>query len=116
MGAEVELSAEYWELKKKRMVEMHKSPDRCICCSLDLTVSFNLFPNGRETLNKAEVYLLPEELTTFTGALIQHPNLFPISYSQHLSKKDGIYCIRLESLEPFEDFAERLSEALSVLG
>ncbi|MBT2583108.1 hypothetical protein [Planococcus sp. ISL-109] len=116
MGTEVELNAEFWQLKKKRMIDVHRSLDMCVCWSLDLTVSFRIFRDDRKVVNEAEVFLLPEELPIFTQALIQHPILFPISYSQHLSMERGMYCLRLKSQEPFEDFAERLSEALCRLG
>nr|WP_251047812.1 hypothetical protein [Planococcus sp. ISL-109] len=115
MGTEVEVNTEFWQLKK-RMIEVHKSPGMCVGWSLDLAVSFKIFRDGREAVNEAEVFLLPEELPLFTEALIQHPILLPVSYSQHLSMEHGMSCIRLKSQEPFEDFAERLSEALCALG
>lgn len=115
-GTEMVLNAEFWQLKKKRMIEVHRSPGMCVGWSLDLTVSFKILRDGQEAVNEAEVFLLPEELPIFTEALIQHPILFPISYSQHLSMERGVSCIRLKSQEPFKDFAERLSEALCALG
>ena len=115
-GTEVEVNTEFWQLKKKRMIEVHKGRDLCVGWSLDLSVSFKIFRDGREAVNEAEVFLLPEELPIFTQGLIRHPILFPTSYSQHLSKERGMYCIRLKSQEPFEDFAERLSETLCLLG
>lgn len=113
MGTEVELNAEFGLFQKKRMIEVRKSPEMCDCLSLDLTVSFRAFRDGRETVNEAEVFLLPEELPPFIQAFIQHPILLPTNYSQHLSIERGMYCIRLTSEEPFEDFADRLSETLS---
>lgn len=115
-GTEVEVNTKFWQLKKKRMINVYSSRDFCVGWSLDLTVSFKIFRDGRESVNEAEVFLLSEELPVFTQALIKHPILLPISYSQHLSMERDIYCIRLKSQEPFEDFAERLSEALCVLG
>lgn len=115
MGAEVELHGEFLQLKKKRMIKVQKSLDMYVSWSLDLNVSFRLNSDHREASNGAEVFLLPEELPVFTQALIGHPILFPISYSQYLSMERGMYCIRLRSQEPPEDFAERLSEALAVL-
>ncbi|TWT07842.1 hypothetical protein FQV26_08535 [Planococcus sp. CPCC 101016] len=111
IGAEVELSEKSLQLKKKRKIKARQSPDMFICWSLDLIVSYKLLG----AVNEAEVFLLPEELPVFTRALIQHPILFPTSFSQHLSMERGMYCIRLKSQEPAENFAERLSEALSEL-
>lgn len=116
MGTEVDMDTEFWQLKKKRTIKSQKSSGVCVSWSLDLTVSFRLLHDGRKTVNEAEVFLLPEELPIFTRALIQHPILLPISYSQQLSIERGMHCIRLTSQEPFEDFAGRLSEALYALG
>ena len=111
LGAEVQLTENYLQLKKNRKIEARQSPDMYISWSLDLTVSYKL----QGTVNEAEVFLLPEELPVFTLALIQHPILFPTSFSQHLSMERGMYCIRLKSQEPAEAFAKRLSETLSKL-
>lgn len=111
MGGEVEQSEKSLQLKKKRKIKARQSPDMFISWSLDMIVSYKL----QGTVNEAEVFLLPEELPVFTQALIQHPILFPTSFSQHLSMERGMYCIRLKSQEPAEDFAKRLSEALSEL-
>lgn len=115
-GGDMEMNADSWQLKKKRTIQAQKSPDMFVSWSLDLNVSFRLSSNGRETDNQAEVFLLPEELPIFTQALIEHPILFPISYSQHLTMERGMYCLRLTSQELPEDFAERLSGAIYVLG
>jgi len=116
VGTELGVNTEFWQLEKKRKIEVHRSRGMCVGWSLDFTVSFKIFRDGREAVNEAEVFLLPEELPTFTQALMQHPILLPTSYSQHLSMERGMYCIRLKSQEPFEDFAERLSETLCLLG
>ena len=112
MGTEVDVNAEFWQLQKSRMIKVHTSRDMCVGWYLDLTVSFKIFRDDRKTVNEAEVFLLPEEVPIFTQALIRHPILFPINYSQSLSMERGIHCIRLKSQEPFQDFAERLSDAL----
>ena len=116
LGEKVDLNAGFLRLKKKRAIKVRKSPDLSVSWSLDLNVSFRLSRDERMTVNEAEVFLLPEELPVFTRALIQHPIFFPISYSQKMSMERGMHCIRLTSEEPFEDFAERLSGALSRLG
>lgn len=111
LGAEMEVTEKFLQLKKKRKIKARKSPDMYVSWSLDLTVFFRL----QEAVNEAEVFLLPEELSIFTQALIENPILFPTSFSQHLSMERGMYCIRLKSQEPAEEFAERLSEALGAL-
>ncbi|WP_422124716.1 hypothetical protein DHX103_03530 [Planococcus sp. X10-3] len=113
LGSEVELNTDFWRLKKKRLGKLRKSRKK----HADWARSdpFQIFRHDMEDLNRAEVYLLPEELPVFTQALIKHPKSFPITYSQNLSMERGIYCLRLKSHEPFEDFAARLSKALSAL-
>lgn len=113
---EVELDAEFWKLHKKRLVKVHKKPGRKGGWSVDLTVPFKIFRDERESVNEAEVFLLPEELAVFTRALIEFPIPLPLSYSQQLSMERGMYCLRLKSQETFKDFAERLSKALRALG
>lgn len=114
-GAEMEYIEGSWRLTKKRTIQVEKRPDAYVSWSLDLNVSSRSSSNDREAFNQAEVFLLQEELPIFTQALIGHPISFPTSYSQQLSMERGLYCLRLASQEPFEDFAERLSGALGVL-
>lgn len=116
MGTEVELNAEFLKLHKKRLIIMRKSSSSWTELSLELAMSLKIFRDELEAVNEAEIFLLPKELPVFTEALIRHPILLPISFSQHLSMERGIYCIRLKSLEPYEDFAARLSAALRKLG
>lgn len=116
-GSEVELTPEFWKLQKKRLVKVRKRPGRSAGgWSVDLSVPLKIFRDDREAVNGAEIFLLPEELALFTRTLIQHPVLLPISYSQQLAMERGMYRLRLQSQEPFEDFAARLSAALRVLG
>lgn len=115
LDAEMELHEGFWQVLKKRTIKAQKSFDMCVSWSLDLSVSFKPSRHHQLAINKAEVFLLPEELALFTGALIQHPILLPSSYSQRLSTERGMHCIRLTSKEPPENFAKRLSEALCVL-
>lgn len=114
-AADVDMCANVLRFKKKRTVKVQKSPDILVSLSLELSASFKLISDGRRAVNEAEVFLLAEEIPVLTQALVQHPILFPISYSQQLFMKHGMYCIRLTSQEPPEDFAERLSEALCML-
>lgn len=114
-NTEVKFDTEVLEVKKERVAIVQSSSNIHMSLSLDLNVSLTFIDSGNETINKAEVFLLPEELPCFTRALIQHPIVFPINYSQHLSIKCGVYRVFLTSQEPPGNFAERLSEALRVL-
>lgn len=114
-GGEMVFMEGVWQLTKKRTIRVEKRPDVYVSWSLDLNVLSRLSSDEREAFNQAEVFLLHEELPIFTKALIRHPISFPTSYSQQLSMERGMYCLRLASQEPFEDFVERLSRALDVL-
>ncbi|QHJ70588.1 hypothetical protein [Planococcus halotolerans] len=116
MGTEVELDTEFLKLHKKRLIKIRKSSHARAKLSLELTIPLKIFRDDMEAVNEAEIFLLPKELPVFTQALIRHPILLPISFSQHMSMERGIYCIRLKSQEPYEDFAARLYAALRKLG
>ena len=107
---------EFLVLKNKRVIEVRKNLNMGVGWSQDPGISVAIARDDRRALNEAQILLLPEEVQAFTQAFIQHPILLPTSYSQNLSKMRGMYCLRIASQEPFSDFAERLSEALGVLG
>lgn len=115
-GTEVELDTEFLKLHKKRLIKISKSSHARAKMSLELAMPFKIFRDDTEAVNEAEIFLLPKELPVFTQALISHSILLPISFSQHMSKEHGIYCIRLKFQEPYEDFAARLCAALRKLG
>lgn len=116
MGITMEVNAERGQLDTKRLAAVQKSNGWRVKWPMNLHVSFERFNGGQKTVNEAEIYLLSEELPIFTQALITHPILLPTSYAQHLSMERGMYCVRLNSTEPFDDFAARLSDALNRLG
>ncbi|MDN7240760.1 hypothetical protein QWY14_03115 [Planococcus sp. N028] len=108
LDVEVESAADGFQFRKKRFVKNLESTF-CLVGVSPLTESFE--ENGM-AINKASVFLLPEEMPLFMLALIQHPIPFPSNFSQRQTRTHGMYCIRLESLEVPENFAERLSDAL----
>ena len=116
MDAEVEVSSQKWQLQKTRSVGTHNLSEGRGNVSLNLSVSFSSFNSDGPSVNRAKIFLLPEELPIFTSAMMQHRILFPISFSQQLSSERGLYCIRLKSVEAPEDFAIRLSDSLRALG
>ena len=67
------------------------------------------------THNKAEILLLPEELSLFSSALISHRLPLPTNYSQRLVMEANVYCLYVESRELPEEFAERLEAALKTI-
>lgn len=115
MNAEVDVNAESWHFTKKRRIKARKRHGSKSGKPLDLSISFHRTEAKEMVVNEAGIYLYPDELPIFTEALIRHPILFPTNYSQQVSREHGIYCMRIKSLEPFEAFARRLSEALAQL-
>ncbi|ANU25505.1 DUF1259 domain-containing protein [Planococcus versutus] len=115
LNGELERHEDFWRLEKKRAVKWQHNATSYINLSLDLYVSFSSLRDKEKAVNMAEVFLMPEEMPLFTKALIDHVIPFPTIYSQQLSKKRGMYCVRLTAQELPEEFAERLSAALDLL-
>lgn len=101
-------------IKKSRTVEIHLHT-RSFNCTLEHDISFNnLKPDGSAT-NKADIFLLPEELPVFTGALQQFPIALPTEFEQSIDSNPNILCLRLSAEEPPEHFAARLAAALQTI-
>ena len=113
---QLELDAELWHLQNKRVIKMHKHLSPLYKKQEHQITPLKIYHDEQNSLNEAEIYLLHDELSTFTQALIQHPILLPTSFSQHLSMDRKVYCIRLKSCEPFEGFIARLTAAMRKLG
>lgn len=115
LEADVAVISQKCQMDKKRTVKVKKSSKVCVHWSLDLSVSFTGLTDNGEAVNKAEVFLLPEELPVFTLSLLQHPILLPTNYSQQVSMERGMYCMRIIAEESPENFAQRLSDTLQAL-
>ncbi len=114
MKAECELLGQECLVKKQRLL-MIPANARCISCTLDLDISFGKFKEDGTALNKAAIYLLPEEVQQFSLNLIEYPLPLPTHYEQHISVGPSIICFYMKSKEPPEHFAQRLSAALEML-
>lgn len=114
MKAETELQDGKCLVKKKRTLEIRASKS-CFICTLDMDISFRHLKEDGIALNEAEIYLLPEEFPAFTENLRKYPIPLPTNYSQRLASNPNLLCIRMESKEPPEHFAERLSATLEVI-
>ena len=115
MGTESANKTGHCRVDHKLGSDMYMAPELYIAWSLDREVSVKLSRNEQQGVNEAEILLPAEEVQRFTRALIEHPILLPTSYSQSSSVEGGKHSLRLISREAFADFAERLSDALSVL-
>lgn len=114
MNAEIEESAGKYNILKNRTIEI-SAENAHFTCTLELDISFERYQNNGCALNKAEIFLLPEECKTFTLALIQHEIPFPSIYRQWQVANPNIIGMYIESVEPPEDFAERLSKAFQAI-
>lgn len=114
LKAEVEQQGEKILLKRQRTLEILAENNR-FSCTLDLDISFEHLRKDGSACNKAEIFLLPEEFPAFTFALSEHRIPFPTAYRQWQEANPSIIRVCMESTEPPEEFAERLSTALNVL-
>lgn len=78
-------------------------------------VSVKVFRDEQQGLNEAEIVLPIEKVQRLTRALIEHPILLPTGYSQSSSTEDGKHVLKLTSVEAFQGFIERLTDALGSL-
>ena len=114
LEADAEIEMDRWLIRKKRTLEI-QSGENCFVCKLDMEISFAQLQEDGTAVNKAEVYLLPEEFTHFLKILRSHPIPLPTDYSQWLDEDPNLICVYMESKEPPEHFAERLATALKLL-
>lgn len=114
MKAETDLQGGRCFIKKKRTLEIQANSS-CFICTLDMDISFRHLKEDGVALNEAEIYLLPEEFPAFVENLRKYPIPLPTNYSQRLAANPNLVCIKMESKEPPEHFAERLSATLNVI-
>ncbi|MGB6408187.1 MAG: DUF1259 domain-containing protein [Planococcus donghaensis] len=112
--AEIDQQGEKVLLKKQRTLEILEENNRFIC-TLELDISFDHFQDNGSACNKAEIFLLPEEFPAFAFALSEHRISFPTVYRQWREANPNIIRVCMESIEPPEEFAARLSPAMYVL-
>lgn len=113
---EVAKKEEHCRDNNKMESEVHLGTELYIAWPSNREISVKLSCDEQQGLNEALILLPVEEVQRFTQALIEHPLLLPTSYSQNSSVKGEKHSLRLVSAEPFADFAQRLSDALGVLG
>jgi hypothetical protein len=114
LGAEIEVIAGKCSVKKKRTIEI-KADTMRFSCTLELDISFEQYQENGFALNKAEIFLLPEECKAFMLALIQHDIPLPSVYRQWQIANPNLTSMHLEAIEPPEHFAARLSKAFQAI-
>jgi hypothetical protein len=114
LGCEIEVIAGKCIVKKKRSLRINAEAVH-FNCALELDISFEQYQENGFALNKAEIFLLPEECKAFTLALIQSEFPLPSIYRQWQKENLNIVSMHLEAVEPPEDFAGRLSKAFHAI-
>ncbi|TWT13255.1 hypothetical protein [Planomicrobium sp. CPCC 101079] len=114
MKAECELLGSECLVKKQRSLTIPAS-STYFQRTLDFDISFAKLKEDGCALNRAVIYLLPEELAAFAFTLIEYPLPLPSHYQQRVEAGPNIVCFYMESKEPPEDFAQRLSAALETI-
>jgi hypothetical protein len=110
----IEEQAGKFYVVKKRIIEILVE-NHAFTCMLDHEISFESVSKDGCALNKAEIFLLPEEYPAFFSALSGHAIPFPVQYRQWQRLNPHIISVCMESVEPPEDFAKRLSAALQII-
>lgn len=111
MNAEVERCEEKHLVKKKRTFTIFPG-NKAIAFTLDLDISFIYYEESGVGFNKAEIFLLPEEVLVFTLTLSEYAIPFPTVYRQRQIINPDVIAIHMESLEPPDHFFQRLAAAI----
>lgn len=114
LKAETKLENKTCQILKKRTLEIYTQNTNYIC-SLELDISFCRPQEDGTAINKAEIFLLPEELPAFSYTLKKHLIPFPTDFSQKIVSNPYMLSVSLNSKEPPACFAERLSIALEAI-
>lgn len=84
-------------------------------CTLDSAISFEQLTDSGCACNKAEILLLPEELLAFSFTLKEHAIPLPTDCQQKLTVNLRLITYYIETTEPPEHFASRLSAAFETI-
>jgi hypothetical protein len=114
MHAGFELHASECWIKKNRTMTIYAKPT-CYTCTLELAISFTFLPDNGHAFNKAEILLLPEEFPSFTFTLKEYPIPLPEDCLQKLTANPNLISYYIETKEPPEHFASRLSAAFKMI-
>lgn len=114
MQATFNLQAHQCHIKKNRTFNILANHDR-FTCTLELDISFDQLTDSGYACNKAEILLLPEELPAFSFTLKEHAIPLPADCNQKLSANPRLISYYIETMEPPEHFARRLSAAFKTI-
>lgn len=114
LETDVEVTGNLFLIKKLRNLII-QTGDTKFSFKVDCEITFQAMQQPGIMINKAEILLLPSELSVFLSTLIRHNHPLPTNYMQRLVMEPNVYCLYLESQEFPEIFAERLASALKAI-
>lgn len=114
MKANFDLVAYECQIKKNRTFSILTNK-ASYNCTLELAISFEQLADNGYACNKAEILLLPEELPAFSFTLKEHAIPLPADSCQKLLANPRLISYYIETLEPPENFATRLSAAFKTI-
>lgn len=83
--------------------------------TLELGISFKSFKADGTALNRAEIYLLPEEFPFFFHTLKKYNLPLPPHHKLQVKTRRDLICFTVKAKEAPEHFAQRLSAAMKIV-
>ncbi|WP_142829966.1 hypothetical protein [Planococcus soli] len=114
LDAEVEVTGNLFLVKKLRSLVIQTDETK-FSFKVDCDITFQALQQPGIMINKAEILLLPSELSVFLSVLISHIHPLPNNYMQRVVMEPNVYCLYMESRELPEAFAERIASALNAI-
>jgi hypothetical protein len=110
MHTDFTLHASECQMKKHRIFHVYADHSQ-FTYTMESVISFRQLAECGHAFNKAEILLLPEELLAFSFTLKEHDIPLPSNCQQKMMATSTLISYSLETNEPPEYFAERLSAA-----
>lgn len=114
LAADSRLEAGKCIIQKKRTITLYTA-DSHYTHTLDFAISFKNFQADGTALNKAQIYLLPEEFPYFVDTLRKYPCPLPPHHKLRVRQGWNMICFTVKTKEAPDHFAQRLSAALKVV-
>ncbi|WKA53815.1 hypothetical protein [Planococcus shixiaomingii] len=114
LQATFNLKASECQIKKNRTFTIYAN-QVYFTCTLDFSISFEQMTDTGYAFNKAEILLLPEEFPAFSFTLKEHAFPLPVNCQQKLTANTNLISYYIETMEPPEHFASRLSAAFKTI-
>ncbi len=114
LGVETEVEDGMCEAEKERDLDVTVQ-GRPFKSELSMEIHFESLEEDGTALNHAEIVVLPEEIPDFTRALGKNDLTITALHNHWLFAEPNIKYLHVQAVEKPEDFARKLSNAISVL-